>query len=269
MEDHFAKPQSINDRAGLRSDDICRAIDALAVHEDYSSFTGRLVGSKDCRPSVPADALLDASMRTAIEARFARRFDDFDPRAVHSIWMKYYVNACLPPLLLADLLLLQTVAVPLDATRFILGDDLLVAAIKIARDSWDSSCSDPFDRFSDLIFGHFQPLIERWSACTNVTPRVFWSNVGNTFEAMLRRVEAVSGSSQRLEQAWSLLIEALWSDGRPNPLFDAIHYVTQGGISVRRRRICCLQYLLPDRRYCKACPIEEPRPISGMLIEPE
>jgi ferric iron reductase protein FhuF len=88
----------------LAPNDICRAIDQLAIRQDYACFAGRLVGTDDPRPSVPADALLNLSMRTAIEARFSQRFDNFDPRAVHSIWMKWYLNAFLPPVLLADLL---------------------------------------------------------------------------------------------------------------------------------------------------------------------
>ena len=89
--------------------------------------------------------------------------------------------------------------------------------------------------------------------------RVLWSNVGNTFEAMLAKVEAVSGRMDRLEDARWLMDQPLWNDGRPNPIYAAVHYVERAGESIRLRRVCCLQYLLPDRRFCKACPVEEPR----------
>jgi ferric iron reductase protein FhuF len=251
---------------GLTADDICRAIDQLSVSRDYAWFAGRLVAIDDPRPSVPADALLDLGMRAAIEARFAQRFDNFDSRAVHSIWMKWYLNAFLPPVLLADLLLMRTLPVSLARTRFILDDDLRVAAIKIGGAGEDTTGAGPFDRFEGLIFDHFEPLIESWITCTDVTRRVFWSNVGNTFEAMLRRVEVVSGRSERFDQAQSLLSEPYWRGGRENPLFDAVHYVAEAGMRVRRRRVCCLQYLLPDRRFCKACPIEETGPTTTSLV---
>lgn len=241
--------------------DILSAIDRLAVG-DYATFAGRLVGGDDPRPTVGADALLDAAMRAAIEARFAQRFDRFDPRAVHSIWMKWYLNAFLPPVLLADLLLLRTLPVALDNTRFIIGDDMRVAAVRIDGVAQETGEADPFWRFESLIFDHFAPLIALWTARTDVTRRVFWSNVGNTFEAMLRRVEAVSGSFARLEQARGLLNAPAWRDGRPNPLFGAVYDVTQNGVPERRRRVCCIQYLLPDRRFCKACPVEEARGAS-------
>jgi ferric iron reductase protein FhuF len=243
--------------------DVFQAIDCLAVG-DYASFAGRLVGGDDPRPTVGADALLDGPMRAAIEARFARRFDRFDPRAVHSIWMKWYLNAFLPPVLLADLLLLRRLPVALDDIRFIIGDDMRVAAVRIEGVARETSEADPFGRFASLIFDHFEPLIAMWVSRTDVTRRVFWSNVGNTFEAMLRRVEAVSGSFARLEQARGLLNAPAWRDGRPNPLFDAVYDAAENGTLERRRRVCCIQYLLPDRRFCKACPVAEARSASHM-----
>jgi ferric iron reductase protein FhuF len=238
-------------------DQVCEAIDRLAVG-DYASFGGRLVGPQDPRPGLAADQLLDAPMREAIEHRFALRFTVFDARAVHSIWMKWYLNAFIPPVLLVDVLLGQSISVDLDEVRFIMAEDSRVAAVKI-RGTCDSSGVEPLPRFRPLLSDHFVPLIAMWCDRTEVTARVFWSNVGNTFEAMLRRIEAVSGASDRLSEAQRLLSAPTGPSGEPNPLFDAVHYVLEDGAPVRRRRVCCLQYLLPDRRFCKACPIDEAR----------
>lgn len=242
----------------MTPNEVCEAIDRLAVG-DYASFGGRLVGPQDPRPGVPADVLLDSSMREAIEHRFALRFaTGFDGRAVQSIWMKWYLNAFIPPVLLADVLLGQAVSVALNDVSFIMADDGRVAAVRIHA-TRDSTGEEPFRRLRPLLFDHFAPLIAMWCDRTEVTARVFWSNVGNTFEAMLRRIEVVSGPSMRLAEAQLLLSEPMTSTGEPNPLFDAVHYVQDDGAPERRRRVCCLQYLLPDRRFCKACPIEEAR----------
>lgn len=243
----------------MTPDEVCETIDRLAVG-DYASFGGRLVGPGDPRPGVPADRLLDAAMREAIAHRFAQRFTTFDIRAVQSIWMKWYLNAFIPPVLLADVLLGQSISVDLSGLRFIIADDGRVAAVRI-RTTRDSRGEDPFQRLRPLLFDHFAPLVEMWCDRTEVTARVFWSNVGNTFEAMLRRIEAVSGPSERLAEAQRWLSEPLTSTDEPNPLFDAVHYVLDEGVPERRRRVCCLQYLLPDRRFCKACPIEEARAV--------
>jgi ferric iron reductase protein FhuF len=239
----------------LPSDVFC-AVDRLTVGE-YASFAGCLARPDDPRPAVLASALLDASMKAAISARFARRFQDFEPRAALSIWIKWYINVVLPPVLLCDLFLQLRLHLGLAHTGFIIGDDARVAAVKIGGSPDDVADADPFDRFGHLIFDHFEPLIELWSERSDITRRLLWSNVGNTFEAMLARVEAVSGRTERLDGARWLIDQRSWKDGRPNPLHGAVHYVSRGDASIRLRRVCCLQYLLPDRRFCRACPVEE------------
>jgi ferric iron reductase protein FhuF len=239
---------------------VLREIDRLTTGE-YECFAGRLVGFDDPRPSVAAELLLNGAMREAISARFAARFEHFDTRAVLSIWTKWYLNAFLPPVLLADALLMRGLSVPLDRIEFIIGEDGRVAAVKIEGADQDTTDATAFDRFEHLIFDHFDPLIAMLSERSDVTRRVLWSNVGNTFEAMLCRIEMVSGLSPRLKQARHLLNEPLWPGGRPNPLHAAVQYVADGDVLARRRRICCLQYLLPDRRFCKACPIDEARAV--------
>jgi ferric iron reductase protein FhuF len=234
------------------------AIDQVTV-DAYAEFAGHLVGIDDPRPAVAADVLLNEAMRGAINARFAARFDSFDVRAAFSIWTKWYLNVFLPPVLLADILLRQALPIGLDRVAFILSDDTRVAAIRIDGLDADSSSDAAFERFAPLVFDHLEPLIEMWAQRSGVTRRVLWSNAGNTFEAMLGRIERVSGASPRLREARRLLDEPLWRDGRSNPLFRAVHYVPDGDTLIRRRRICCIQYLLPDRRFCKACPIEEAR----------
>jgi ferric iron reductase protein FhuF len=243
--------------ASSRSNDVFCAIDRLTVGE-YASFAGHLARADDPRPSVPAEALLNTSMKVAIGARFARRFQNFDPRAALSIWTKCYINVIVPPALLCDLFLGLQLPLSLARSAFIIGDDARVVALKICGSPVNVGFADPFDRFGHLIFDHFEPLIELWSARSDVTRRVLWSNVGNTFEAMLAKVEAVSGRKDRLDGARWLMSQQLWKDGRPNPLYVAVHYVKQGDDNIRVRRVCCLQYLLPDRRFCKACPVDGP-----------
>lgn len=255
----------MKDRA-LPADDTIAAVDRLAVG-GYASFGGHLAAACDPRPAVRWDRLVDGDMRTAMDEPFVRRFGVFEPRAVRSIWMKWYLNAFLPPFLLADLLLARTFAVALDDIAFIIADDARVAAVRIDQPVLDTSAADLHARFETLIFHHFAPLIDLWSAHSEVTRRVYWSNVGNTFEAMLRRVESVSGRSARFDGAQRLIETPVWRDGRANPLHGAVHYVENDGVVERRRRVCCLQYLLPDRRFCSACPIDEahapvPQPIA-------
>lgn len=235
---------------------IWREIDDLAAsHEGTASFAGSLVGSEDLRPALPADALLGSSHRATIHARFAKQFDQFDERATHSIWMKWYLNVALPPILLADVCLQRSLPLELDQVRFVIAEDGRVAAVRIHDASVDSGQLGPFARLQSLVFDHLAPLIDLLADRSEVTRRVYWSNVGNTYEAMLRRIESVTGASQRLREAQQLLAAPYWPGRQANPLADAIQYRD----GVRQRRICCLQYLLPDRRFCSACPVPDAR----------
>jgi ferric iron reductase protein FhuF len=255
----------IVDTLGSPRPQYLSAIDRLTFSA-YASFAGHLVGVDDPRAAVGADFLLNEAMRGAINARFAKRFASFDIRAAFSIWTKWYLNVFLPPVLLADVLLTRTLPIGLNRLAFILNDDTRVTAVKIDGPDADSNGEGAFQRFAPLIFDHLEPLIEMWAQRSGVTRRVLWSNAGNTFEAMLSKIESVSGSSQRSRQARHLLNEPFWQNGRPNPLFGAVRYVPDGDTFVRRRRICCIQYMLPDRKFCAACPIEEARAISSTSV---
>jgi ferric iron reductase protein FhuF len=235
------------------SSDLVRRLDALTV-DTFSRFSGCIADRDDDRPTVSADALLDTSMRQSISGRFRGRFEFFDERAVHSIWMRWYLHVLVPPFLLADILLDWTPPVALEDVRFIVGPDARIEAVKLLSAGQNTGGVEPFVRFRELIFGHLAPLIEIFAERTSVTRRVYWSNVGDEFEAMLRRIEQIAGRLPRLLEAQDILEKQTWPDNQTNPIFNAVIYKS-GNRSPRVRRVCCLQYLLPDRRFCSACPV--------------
>jgi ferric iron reductase protein FhuF len=235
------------------SSDIARRLDALTIGK-FARFSGCIACGDDDRPTVSADALLDTSMRQSISDRFRVRFAFFDERAVHSIWMRWYLHVLVPPFLLADILLDWTLPVALEDVRFIVGADARIEAVKLLSAGQNTGGVEPFVRFRELIFGHLAPLIEMLAERTSVTRRVYWSNVGDEFEAMLRRIEQIAGRPPRLLEAQDILEKRPWPGYQANPLFNSVLYKSSNP-SPRVRRICCLQYLLPDRRFCSACPV--------------
>jgi ferric iron reductase protein FhuF len=235
------------------SSDLVRRLDALTV-DTFARFSGSIASRDDARPAISADALLDAGMQRMISDRFRGRFAFFDERAVHSIWMRWYLHVLVPPFLLADILLDWTLPVALEDVRFIVGADARIEAVKLLNAGQNTGGVEPFLRFRELIFGHLAPLVEMLAERTSVTRRVYWSNVGDEFEAMLRRIEQIVGRLPRLLEAQDILEKRTWLSDRANPLFGAVIYKSVNP-NPRVRRICCLQYLLPDRRFCSACPV--------------
>jgi ferric iron reductase protein FhuF len=202
-------------------------------------------------------------MRQSISDRFLGRFAFFDERAVHSIWMKWYLHVLVPPFLLADIMLDWTLPVALEEVRFVVGPDARIEAVKLLSAGHNTEGVEPFVRFRELIFGHLAPLIEMLAERTSVTRRVYWSNVGDEFEAMLRRIEQIAGRLPRLLEAQHILEQQTWRGNQANPLFNAVIYKSSNP-SPRVRRVCCLQYLLPDRRFCSACPLLVVRKSDGI-----
>lgn len=211
--------------------------------------------------------LLDRSMIEAVETRFQRRFDVFDMRAVLSIWTKWHLTAILPSLIAATIYLDRQLPVKLDDVHFIISPDQRSEAIRLKDLGVEAPFTCPFSAFEALVFDHLTPLIDIFAAKTRLTRRILWSNAGNTFEAVLGRLARDLGASERLDAARKLTSEPFWPDGRTNPLYDAVRYI--GVEKERCRRICCIQYLLPDRRFCKACPLPPERRALFSVTEPK
>src|ERR1700721_557690 len=168
------------------SSDLVRRLDALTI-DTFARFSGSIADGDDDRPAVSVDALLNTRMRQSISDRFRGRFAFFDERAVHSIWMRWYLHVLVPPFLLADILLDWALPLALEDVRFIVGPDARIKAVKLLSAGQNTGGVEPFVRFRELIFGHLGPLIEMLAERTSVTRRVYWSNVGDEFGAMLRK----------------------------------------------------------------------------------
>lgn len=113
---------------------------------------------------------------------------------------------------------------------------------------------DDFEPFEALVFGHLEPCIELLSARSRVTARVLWNSAANLFEAVLNRIEMAYGARASVMSARRVVASERWSDGRDNPLFHAVSYRHEGDRLVRRRRVCCMRYRVPDRVFCQNCP---------------
>lgn len=232
---------------------------AASLPQDIASYADRLALPDDTREAVHASDLLGPAMLRAIEARFVARFGTVDMRIVVSIWSKWHFSGTLVPVLAANLLLDRALPLALDDVAYVIANDGRTAAIRIAHEGSPIVTTDPFERLAPIVFGHLEPLIALLSTHGGVTRRLLWSNAGNLFDALLRKLEGSGPQRDAVVAAGQLLRARHWSDGRLNPFFDAVRTIDEGGKKVRIRRICCLQYLLPDRRLCTACPLPEAR----------
>ncbi|MGL4964352.1 MAG: siderophore-iron reductase FhuF [Inquilinus sp.] len=233
-------------------------IDALApiFIGPLADFADRLVLADDPRPGIPGSDLLVPAVLGPILERFARRYDQPEPRAVASQWAKWHFWMLLTPVVAASLLLEQGLPTSLDEVEVIVTPDGQTTAFKLPHGGGRAAPADGFERFGSLVDGHIEPLIRALAAQSGATAKVLWSNVGNLFENLLRQIEA-SGMARGPgpAQARALMASRDWPGRRANPLFEPVRYVECDGERKRLRRVCCIRYLIPSLDLCSTCPL--------------
>lgn len=229
---------------------------------DFEHYREVLVLADDPRPGVPLRTLSSAGYLGPLLTRFGTRYHVPDLRGVASIWSKYYFIKLIPPVVAASLLLDRRLPLHLDHLHVVLDDEQLPVAFKLPHEGerWAPAPADPFQRFDALIEGHLRPLIDALAGHAGVSPRVLWSNAGNYFEWLLG-VLAGAMPGADLKDGHALLNARTTPDGRRNPMYQPVRYMSVDGQSAlkRQRRVCCVRYRVDDLPHCENCPLSASR----------
>ena len=231
---------------------------------ELAPYRDVLVLADDPRPSRPvADWLAPAAFEQVLYTYGAPRSAD-ERRGLESEWSKDYLSRLLPPVVAAILVMGHCLPLALTSTELILGDAGEPLAFKLPTagspfaPAEPGAADDPFRRFAPLIDDHLEPLVASLSRYSRLSPRVFWSNAANYVEWMVSAI-ASRMPDTRVDDARAMLELRQRVDGRDNPLYRPVRYLTEGegsGTATRRqRRVCCVRYLVPDRPLCANCPL--------------
>ena len=209
--------------------------------------------------SVPASRFFQTEALAAFMDDLQARHNGCDRRALVSIWSKWYFTTLLAPVLATDMLLGRSLPIALEQIGLVLNAEGRPHALLLSNDGQPVPAdASGFQRFSTLIDEHLYPVIDAFASVCRASPRLFWSNAGNTFEFATSRIElhalAQPGCTAK---AHAVLTSRLRPDGQRNPLFEPVTYRDIGEDEPQRlRRICCIRYRLPGVGYCSSCPIE-------------
>lgn len=226
----------------------------LAVYGD------RFVLAADVPSPSPGRDLRDAVQVSRLLDRFsAQRYPAGDRRAIASLWAKQHFATLLPPFLALALIGKREVDLDLDVIGCTFAPDGVTTQIHLGDIGRPATATDPFARFLPLLDGHLEPLIATLAAASGVSRKVLWSNAGNMFDFIARRVEHAVGRNSATADALALMTTKRLPNGKPNPLFEPVRYHDRGSGQERLRRLCCIRYLLPDLGYCSACPLPAAR----------
>ncbi|MGJ4860245.1 siderophore-iron reductase FhuF [Labrys sp. La1] len=203
-------------------------------------------------------SLLEKGVAEDLMSRFADTYPGADRQALVSMWTQWHFGALVIPATAATLLLNRELPVDLDAIGIVPHESGRTAALVIP-DEGRPHPGDATKRFSRLFEGHVEPLIHNFGARFGVSKRLLWTNAAAIFEWTLQQVLDVGVPGPvALEEGRALLQQRSGGDGRPNPICGAVRYPLEQGQPVRRRKVCCLRYLLPGVEDCGSlCPLPQ------------
>lgn len=208
--------------------------------------------------------LLDDRRMAEILKIFAGNYSEPDPRAVASQWSKQYFAHLLMPTLAINLVLDRALPLRLDQVGVTLKDDARPNTFFFDDAGSPIEAADFSGRFGDLFDGHVAPLVTSISNASMLPQKVLWANVGNIVENVVGHCFRLAGETPGVRHGRDMLASKLWHDGRRNPLFEPIRYERADGQQIRKRKVCCLRYLIPSLKLCGTCPLEEVPPKKPM-----
>lgn len=211
------------------------------------------------RNDVPGSRFFQPDDFNAFVDRLQLRYQTDERLALVSLWSKWYFSTFLAPVMAANLLQQLDLPMALEDIGIQLGADDRPLALHLAHAGRPLPRCTAFERFHGLIEGHLEPVIKTLVSASQASPRLFWSNAGNTFEFVTSRIDLHPlANAHSTAPAREILGTRLRPDGRRNPLFAPVQYQDIGeGEPQRLRRICCIRYRLPGVGYCSSCPLDE------------
>jgi ferric iron reductase protein FhuF len=226
---------------------------AARFPEALAWYRDKLVLPDDSREVVSGRELLDGGAERLM-ARFAALYPDSDRRALVSMWTQWHFGALVIPATVATLACDRDLPIELDRIAIVPQEAGLTSAIVIPDEG--AAHAGGGERFARLLDGHVAPLIAQLAGQFRVSPRLIWSNAAAIFEWALQQVPDGAGQEEARAEARDWLERRLDPAGQRNPMFDQVRYPLVAGEPVRRRKLCCLRYLLPGVADCGSlCPV--------------
>lgn len=239
--------------------------DGGPASEQATVFTGELRRFRDMlrvpgedAGAIPAADLLRPAVLDEVLAPMLARHPDADERAVISMWSQWYFARLVIPATALAVRAHRILPLTLDEVEVVFDDeDGLPASFGLPRPGPVRPDADVFMRFRPLLRGHVEPLVEALTDRSGLVRSLLWGNAGSYLDWTLSLLASETEGEEPRETPGSRLFGARrWPDGWRNPLSGAMRVVGKGGAGTRRRRVCCLRHLIPQREGCgEACPL--------------
>lgn len=222
--------------------------------EGLAAYADRLVLADGQGRAMSGRDLLDGDTVEQLMARFETSHCGGDRRALVSMWTQWHFGLLIVPATAAILMLDRDLPLALDEIGIVPHETGRPDAFVLAELGTPNPAGAR--RFARLFDGHVAPLAANLAARFRVSPRLIWSNAAAIFEWTLQQMPDGARQAEARAEARDLLERRLDPAGQRNPMFDQVRYPLEQGEPVRRRKLCCLRYLLPGVADCDSlCPV--------------
>ena len=204
---------------------------------------------------LPLSALLETERLRELLGRYGHRYGtEQERRAVATQWSKHYFSRVVTPVIAAAILIDWRLPLSPEITALDIDADGEITALRVSSFGKAEAPSTSIDRFSFLTEEHLPLVVDAIAEASGLSRHVLWSNAGNLFEGVSRRLESVAPQGTAgIRDAMALLDTSHLDDGTRNPLFRPIVYADEAR-TMRKRRVCCARYLIPSLGFCQTCP---------------
>ncbi|MDZ7874103.1 MAG: siderophore-iron reductase FhuF [Rhizobium sp.] len=184
---------------------------------------------------VPSAQVLEADAFACLMQSYARRFGVKPDGYLVSLWSQKYLATVIIPVMALSVIGGKAVQADIENTAIVVDDDGEPVALRLPA----AFTTEEADQAASLLVStHLTPLIDALARRSGLSRKVFWGNAAHYLEWIVRQLP---GQNPDL--------------ALPTPMTDAIRYVEEDGLRVRRRKVCCLRDRIPGIEDCGSlCP---------------
>lgn len=206
-----------------------------ALSGPLAPIRDRLSYGSERRRVLPSMKVLDTDAFAGLIGAYARRFDVKPDGYLVSLWSQKYLATVIIPVIALSVIGRKAVNADIDNTTIVIDDDGEPVALRVPS---TFTIQEAEQAPSLLVSTHLAPLIDVLARRSALSRKVFWGNAAHYLEWIARQFPQV-----------------LPDFALPSPMTDAIRYVEENGLRVRRRKVCCLRDHVPGVEDCGSlCP---------------
>lgn len=195
----------------------------------------RLSHGPEIRRVMSSAQVLEADAFACLMQSYARRFGVKPDGYLVSLWSQKYLATVIIPIMALSVIGGKAVQTEIENTAIVVDDDGEPVALRVPT----AFTTEEADQAASLLVStHLTPLIDALARRSGLSRKVFWGNAAHYLEWIVRQLPGKN-------PAFNL----------PAPMTDAIRYVEENGVRVRRRKVCCLRDRIPGIEDCGSlCP---------------